>query len=126
MLRAMITDTAFEQRWVLQGRLCNQWAADLKERWESTRTAREGRKCTIDLEDVVSVDARGEEVLLEMADEGVVLLASRFYMKHILASFAGHLLRRSHSGGQTATTRRVGPKPRSEGRYVVDRRLGQP
>jgi ABC-type transporter Mla MlaB component len=86
MLRAIITDSPFEQKWVLQGLLCRQWAADLKERWESTRAAREGRRCTIDLEDVVSVDAGGEEVLLEMANEGAVLFASRFYMKHILAS----------------------------------------
>jgi outer membrane protein TolC len=26
MLRTMITDTPFEQRWVVQGRLCGQWA----------------------------------------------------------------------------------------------------
>ncbi|MGB7603421.1 MAG: hypothetical protein WBM24_24170 [Candidatus Sulfotelmatobacter sp.] len=86
MLRTIITDSPFEQKWVLQGRLCRQWAADLKERWESTRSAREGRRCTIDLEDVVSVDGWGEEVLHEMANEGAVLSASRFYMKHILAS----------------------------------------
>lgn len=86
MLRTMITDTPFEQKWVLQGRLCSQWAADLKQRWESTRATRKGRKCTIDLEDVISVDARGEEVLLEMVNEGAVLFASRFYMKHLLAS----------------------------------------
>jgi len=29
----MITDTPFEQKWVLQGRLCGQWAVDLKEKW---------------------------------------------------------------------------------------------
>jgi anti-anti-sigma regulatory factor len=86
MLRTMITDTPFEQKWVLQGRLCSRWAADLKERWESTRRTREGRKCTIDLEDVISVDARGEDVLLEMAADGAVLSASRAYMKHILES----------------------------------------
>jgi ABC-type transporter Mla MlaB component len=86
MLRTMIAETPFEQRWVLQGRLCNQWAADLKERWESTRSAREGRKCTIDLEDVTSVDAVGEDVLLEMAREGAVLMATRAYMKDILQS----------------------------------------
>jgi len=86
MLRTMITDTPFEQQWVLQGRLCKQWAADLKERWESTRSTREGRKCTIDLEDVISVDAGGEDVLLEMVAEGAVLLATRAYMKHTLES----------------------------------------
>ena len=86
MLRTMITDTPFEQKWVLQGRLCSRWAADLKERWESTRGTREGRKCTIDLEDVISVDAAGEEVLLEMATEGAALVARRVYMKYILES----------------------------------------
>ena len=77
MLRTMITDTPFEQKWLLQGRLSGQWAADLKERWESTRSTRKGRKCTIDLEDVISVDAQGGEVLLEMVTEGAALFASR-------------------------------------------------
>jgi anti-anti-sigma regulatory factor len=86
MLRAMITDTPFEQRWVLQGRLCNKWAADLKERWESTRRTRIGRKCTVDLEDVISLDTQGEAVLLEMAAEGAALSATRAYMKYILES----------------------------------------
>jgi anti-anti-sigma regulatory factor len=86
MFRTMITDSPFEQKWVLQGRLCKQWAADLKARWESTRSAREGRKCIIDLEDVTSVDAQGEGVLLEMAAEGAILFATRAYMKHILKS----------------------------------------
>jgi anti-anti-sigma regulatory factor len=88
MLRAMITDAPFEQKWVLQGRLCNQWAADLKERWDSTRSTREGRKCTVDLEDVIFVDAQGEDILLEMLTEGAQLLASRAYMKHILAGLS--------------------------------------
>ena len=84
MLRTMITDTPFEQQWVLQGRLCKQWAADLKERWESTRSTREGRKCTIDLEDVISVDPIGESALLQMATEGARMIASRAYMKYVL------------------------------------------
>ena len=84
MLRTTITETPFEQKWVLQGRLCHQWAIDLKERWESTRSARKGRKCTVNLEDVISVDAQGESVLLEMVMEGAVLFATRAYMKYIL------------------------------------------
>jgi anti-anti-sigma regulatory factor len=82
----MIADTPFEQKWVVQGRLCRQWAADLKERWESTRSTRKGRKCTIDLEDVISVDATGEDVLVRMVAEGATLIANRAYMKHILES----------------------------------------
>jgi ABC-type transporter Mla MlaB component len=93
----MITDTPFEQKWVLQGRLCNRWAADLKERWESTRSTREGRKCTVDLEDVISVDTEGENILLEMLTEGAEFFAKRAYMKHILKSL--QTLPRSASAG---------------------------
>ncbi len=86
MLRTMITDTPFEQRWVLQGRLCGVWALDLQEKWLSTRSTREGRRCAVDLEDVTSVDGNGERVLLQMATEGAVLRASRAYMNHVLES----------------------------------------
>ena len=86
MLRTIITDTPSEQKWVLQGRLCNEWAADTKERWERTRSTREGRRCTVDLENVILVDAIGESVLLEMITDGAALFATRAYMKHILES----------------------------------------
>ena len=77
MLRTVITDTPFEQKCVLQGRLSWQWVADLKERWESTRSTRKGRRCIVDLEDVISVDTQGEDLLLEMVAEGAMLFASR-------------------------------------------------
>jgi hypothetical protein len=86
----MITDTPFEQKWVLQGRLCGVWALDLQEKWLSTKSTREGRKCAVDLEDVVSVDGNGERVLLQMATEGAALRASRAYMKHVLESLKEH------------------------------------
>lgn len=40
MLRTMIADTAFEQKWILQGRLCGQWVVDLKEKWENMKSTR--------------------------------------------------------------------------------------
>ena len=86
MLRTMITDTPFEQKWVLQGRLAGVWALDLQEKWLSTRGTREGRRCAVDLEDVISIDSAGERVLVQMASEGAMLCASRAYMKHVLES----------------------------------------
>lgn len=85
MLRTMINDSPFEQKWILQGRLCGQWAIDLKERWEETRSARGGRRCVVDLEDVISVDQTGESALLQMATDGARLIARRAYMKYVLA-----------------------------------------
>jgi anti-anti-sigma regulatory factor len=85
MLRTMISDAPFEQKWTLQGRLCGEWAADLKEKWEQSRSAREGRTCLVDLEDVISVDRSGESALLQMMEDGAQLITSRAYMKNILA-----------------------------------------
>lgn len=86
MLRTMISDGPFEQRWVLQGRLCGRWAEDLKQKWENSRSTREGRKCAVDLEGVISVDEKGERVLVEMATEGAEFVANGLYMKHLLQS----------------------------------------
>jgi hypothetical protein len=91
MLRTMITDTPFEQKWVLQGRLSGQWADDLKEKWENMKSSRTGRKCVIDLEDVTSMDGRGEIILLEMVREGADIITSRFYVKHVVETLNDQL-----------------------------------
>jgi len=84
MLRIMISEAPFQQKWILQGRLCGQWAADLSEKWADTRSSRTGLSCVVDLEDVITVDRTGERVLLEMAAQGAQLVASRAYMKSVL------------------------------------------
>jgi ABC-type transporter Mla MlaB component len=84
MLRTMITDAPFEQKWVLQGRLCGQWAIDLKQRWDAARNERQGRKCVVDLEDVTCVDSNGEVLLREMLEEGCRIISSRAYTKYVL------------------------------------------
>jgi anti-anti-sigma regulatory factor len=86
VLRTMISDAPFQQTWVLQGRLCGEWAVDLKHKWEQTRKARKGRACVVDLEDVTCVDPQGEKALQEMAAEGAQLVSTRAYMKHLLAN----------------------------------------
>jgi hypothetical protein len=86
MLRTMIADTAFEQTWVLQGKLSGQWAVDLRRRWNESKSTRQGRKCVVNLEDVICVDREGEELLRQILTEGAQLVASRAYMKDIVAS----------------------------------------
>jgi anti-anti-sigma regulatory factor len=84
MLRTMIAESAFQQTWTLQGRLCGPWAADLQRLWQERCNARAGRECVVNLEGVYCVDEAGEEVLRSMAGEGAHLVASRAYMKYIL------------------------------------------
>lgn len=85
MLRTMITDTPFEQTWVLQGKLSGEWVADLRRQWNEKRSERQGRKCVVNLEDVTCVDGGGEELLREILAEGARAVASRAYMKDVVA-----------------------------------------
>lgn len=100
MLRAMITDTPFEQRWVVQGRLCGEWAADVTQQWAKTRSTRQGRRCVVDVEDVISVDDKGEQLLLQMMSEGCEVVARRAYMKHLVKSLT------EQQGGRTREEKR--------------------
>jgi hypothetical protein len=86
MMRTMINETPFEQRWILQGRLCGQWAVDLGRKWRETSNSRQGRKCVVNLEDVVCVDREGEKVLQQILKEDVQVIVSRAYMKHVVES----------------------------------------
>lgn len=84
----MISDGPFEQKWTLHGRLCGQWATDLKQKWEETRSTRKGRACIVDLEDVILVDETGENTLWQMSIEGAQLLSRRAYMKNVLTGLS--------------------------------------
>jgi hypothetical protein len=86
MMRTMITETPFEQTWVLQGKLCGQWALDLGRKWMETKNSRQGRRCVVNLEDVILVDREGERVLQQILKEGVQVIVSRAYMKHVVES----------------------------------------
>jgi anti-anti-sigma regulatory factor len=91
MLRIMITEAPFEQKWTLQGKLTGQWAVDLKQKWAESRSSRAGRACVVDLEDVITVDQTGESALLEMASEGARLMTRRAYMKSVLERNQHHV-----------------------------------
>jgi hypothetical protein len=84
MLRIMINEAPFEQKWTLQGRLAGESAADLREKWADTRSSRLGRNSVVDLEDVITVDQTGQKALLEMVKEGAQLIAHRAYMKSVV------------------------------------------
>jgi hypothetical protein len=86
MMRTMITETPFEQTWVLQGKLSGQWALDLGRKWMETKNSRQGRRCVVNLEDVILVDREGEKVLQQILKEGVQVIVSRAYMKHVVES----------------------------------------
>ena len=71
MLRVTILETSTEQKFVLEGKLTEPWVSDLESAWNSTREARRGRMCIVDLRDITLVDESGKRILAAMCIEGV-------------------------------------------------------
>jgi ABC-type transporter Mla MlaB component len=84
MLRITVTETAVEERWVLQGQLTKHSVAELVSSW-SAFVARPPARCRIvDLNEVTSIDKSGEEALLMMVRDGATFVASGLYTRHLL------------------------------------------
>jgi len=88
MLKITVTETPTEQRWVLEGRLTHPWVAALRLHWWETRSARQGRTCIVDLNDVTGIDQHGERVLRTMMRAGAQCLARGVFTTYLLAAIA--------------------------------------
>ncbi|MGH8245696.1 MAG: STAS domain-containing protein [Gammaproteobacteria bacterium] len=84
MLKITITDTPAEQKWTLSGRLTEPWLSELWENWTNTREARQGRRCVVDLNDVIFIDQSAETVLRAMMKEDVRFVASGVCTRQLL------------------------------------------
>jgi hypothetical protein len=77
MLKIAITDTATEEKWILQGRLVWPWVNELRVNWAKAQRAAEGRTCIVDVNEVRLIDESGERMLRTMSNQGAQLVAGR-------------------------------------------------
>ena len=84
MLKITRTETAAEEKWTLQGRLEGLWVSELRRSWKKAHRTDNTLKCIVDLNDVTSLDRRGERALIELSKEGAELIATGIYMRHVL------------------------------------------
>jgi ABC-type transporter Mla MlaB component len=88
MLRITVTETASEQRWVLQGRLTGSSIEELITNWRANRRCSPSQKCVVDLNEVTSIDKSGERVLSMMIRDGAKFVAAGLYTRHLLESLS--------------------------------------
>jgi hypothetical protein len=89
MLKITITNTAKEEKWILQGRLVAPWVKELKANWNKMRRVAERGKCIVNLDEVTFIDRSGERMLRCMSRQGAQLVASDVYVKHVLRRLRG-------------------------------------
>jgi ABC-type transporter Mla MlaB component len=84
ILRIVIQRANYVEKWTLYGSLAGKTADELAASWKNTHRQPEWPECVIDLTDVISVDERGEDVLLEMMRQGAHVVVKGLYLSALL------------------------------------------
>jgi hypothetical protein len=91
MLRITVTESASEQRWILQGRLTGSSIEELTKNWRAKRGCLTSQNCIVDLNEVTTIDKDGEQALLMMIWDGAKFVATGLYTKHLLESLSAQI-----------------------------------
>jgi len=83
VLKISVTETKTELRWILEGRLAGPWVTELRKSWKSKQRSRKGRACIVDLNDVISVDVAGEDLLRDLLKRGAQLVGTPLYLRYL-------------------------------------------
>jgi hypothetical protein len=70
MLKITAVDNSRYRTLVLEGKLVDPWIAELERVWHEVRHSETPRTLLVDLKDVTVISQHGENVLLEMMNEG--------------------------------------------------------
>lgn len=88
MLKISTIENSSQCRLVLEGKLIGPWAGELRTACERARADLHGRKLVVDIRYLISISQEGENVLLELMDDGVMLRGCGVFTKHILKLLA--------------------------------------
>jgi len=99
MLRIFIVESLFDCRLIVEGKLIAPWAAELRAECTKARQDLRGRELVIDVRNVSTISQEGENVLLELMNEGVNFRCRGAFTRQVLKQ----LHRRANHGLQGAT-----------------------
>lgn len=84
MLKISILDTPNHRRLMLEGRLVAPWTVELKRTCEKAKADLRDRPLVIDLRCLTSISEEGENVLLELLNEGIKFRSSGVFTKLVM------------------------------------------
>jgi hypothetical protein len=83
-----IVDTRTQRRLFLEGKIIAPWTAELRATCERARAGLDGRELVIHVRDLTAVSQEGENVLLELMNDGIKFRSTGVFSKHLLAQLA--------------------------------------
>jgi hypothetical protein len=100
MLKISVIERPSYCRLVLEGKLIGPWAAELKSACQRARTEIHDRRLVVYIRNLVTISQEGENVLLELMNEGVRVRGCGVFTKHVLK----YLTQRRRQNGREATS----------------------
>jgi anti-anti-sigma regulatory factor len=88
MLKISILDTPSHRRLVVEGKLIDPWAAELRSAWREAAANLNDHELVIDVKDLTAISEDGENVLLELMKEGARFRSSGVFTKQVLKRLA--------------------------------------
>ena len=84
MLKISICESTTRLRLLVEGKLSELWAAELRKACEQATTDLRGRELVIDLKQVTAISQEAENLLLALMKDGVKFRCSGVFTKHVL------------------------------------------
>jgi anti-anti-sigma regulatory factor len=88
MLRISVVESRNERRLVVEGKLIEPWANELRTAWEKARADLNGRALVIDVNNVTAISQDGKNVLLSLIGDGVKFRCRGVFTKRVLRQLA--------------------------------------
>jgi hypothetical protein len=88
MLKISVTDSRKQRRLILEGKLIAPWAAELKTACNAARADLDGRDFIVDVKHLTAISQEGENLLLELMNDGVNFHSYGVFTRQILKQVA--------------------------------------
>jgi hypothetical protein len=88
MLKITSIEEQKQFRVVVEGKLVAPWTTELKRAWERARAQLNGRRLVVDIQRLTVIGPEGENILLELMNEGVRICGSGLFTRQILKQLA--------------------------------------
>jgi hypothetical protein len=88
MLKISVIDGRKQRRLIVEGKLIAPWADELKAACDRARADLDGRNFVVDAKQLTAISEEGENLLLELMNDGVKFRSDGVFTKHILRQLA--------------------------------------
>jgi len=95
MLKISILEGRNERRLIVEGKLVAPWSAELKTACDKARVDLGGRELVVDVRNLSVISQEGENVLLDLINQGVRFRCCGVFTKQVLKQLARRMRRTS-------------------------------